>query len=220
MKRKQEETIMRVVRAALLTVAAALWSAPSHGQPGAPSQAEWINAMRQGGYVIVLRHGATPTDQADTDPLHLENVAAQRQLNDQGREQARTMGTAIRKLNIPVSQVHTSAFNRAVETGQLLGFGDVKPSLDFAEGGLVVTPIENNRRSHALRKITATVPPAGTNVIVVTHRPNILDAFGKDWFDVREGEASIFKPDGIGGYKPIARVQADQWSKLAQTSAN
>jgi phosphohistidine phosphatase SixA len=211
---------MRIIRAALLTVAAALWSAPSHSQTGAPSQAEWINAMRQGGYVIVLRHGATPTDQADTDPLHLENVTQQRQLNDQGREQARTMGAAMRKLNIPVSQVHTSAFNRAVETGQLLGFGEAKPSLDFAEGGLVVTPIENNRRAQALRKIAATVPPAGTNVIVVTHRPNILDAFGKDWFDVREGEASIFKPDGIGGYKPIARVRADEWGRLAQAGAN
>ena len=88
-----------------------------------------------------------------------------------------------------MGQVHTSAFNRAVETGQLLGFGGVKPSLDFAEGGLVVTPVENNRRAQALRKIAATVPPAGSNVIVVTHRPNILDAFGKDWFDVREGEA-------------------------------
>jgi broad specificity phosphatase PhoE len=219
MERDKEETIMRILRAALLTIAAVLCSVPSHSQTG-PSQAEWINAMRQGGHVIALRRGATHTDQADTDPLHLENVAQQRQLNDQGREQARAMGSALRKLNIPVSQVHTSAFNRAVETGQLLGFGEVKPSLDFAEGGLVVTPIENNRRAQALRKITATLPPAGTNVIVVTHRPNILDAFGKDWFDVREGEASILKPDGSGGYKLIARVQADEWSKLAQASAN
>ena len=210
---------MRIFATALLTIFATFWSVSSHSQTG-PSQLEWINALRQGGYVIVLRHGATPTDQADTDPLHLENVAQQRQLNDKGREQARTMGAAMRKLNIPVSQVYTSAFIRAVETGQLLGFGEVKPSLNFAEGGLVVTAIENNRRAQALRKMTATVPPAGTNVIVVTHRPNILDAFGKDWFDVREGEASIFKPDGIGGYKLIARVQADEWNKLAQAGAN
>jgi broad specificity phosphatase PhoE len=214
-----EKMMMRILTVSLLTFAIALWSWPSHSQTGSP-QAEWINAMRQGGYVIVLRHGATPTDQADTDPLHLENVAQQRQLNDQGREQARTMGAAIHKLNIPVGQVHTSAFNRAVETGQLLGFGEVKPSLDFAEGGLVVTPVENNRRAQALRKIAATMPPAGSNVIVVTHRPNILDAFGKDWFDVREGEASIFAPDGTGGYKLITRVQADEWNKLAQAGAN
>ena len=197
-----EKMMMRILTVSLLTFAIALWSWPSHSQTGSP-QAEWINAMRQGGYVIVLRHGATPTDQADTDPLHLENVAQQRQLNDQGREQARTMGAAIHKLNIPVGQVHTSAFNRAVETGQLLGFGEVKPSLDFAEGGLVVTPVENNRRAQALRKIAATMPPAGSNVIVVTHRPNILDAFGKDWFHVRQGESSIFSPDGAGGYNLV-----------------
>jgi phosphohistidine phosphatase SixA len=214
-----EKMMMRILTISLLTFAIALWSWPSHSQTGS-SQAEWINAMRQGGYVIVLRHGATPTDQADTDPLHLENVAQQRQLNDQGRQQARTMGAAMRKLDIPVGQVHTSAFNRAVETGQLLGFGEVKPSLDFAEGGLVVTPVENNRRAQALRKIVATVPPAGSNVIVVTHRPNILDAFGKDWFEVREGEASIFAPDGTDGFKLIARVQADEWNKLGQAGAN
>ena len=122
----------------------------------------------------------------------------------------------MRRLKLPVAEVHTSAFHRAVETGQLLGFGDVKPSLDFTEGGLVVTPIENSRRAQALRKFAGTMPPAGFNVILVTHKPNILDAFGKDWFDVREGEASIFSPDGNGGFKLVTRLQADEWSKLAQ----
>jgi hypothetical protein len=49
----------------------------------------------------------------------------------------------------------------------------------------------------------ATMPAAGSDVIVVTHRPNILDAFGKDWFHVREGESSIFSPDGAGGYNLV-----------------
>jgi hypothetical protein len=68
-----------------------------------------------------------------------------------------------------------------------------------------------------MRKVAATVPPAGGNVVIVSHKPNILDAFGKDWFDVREGEASVFKPDG-NGYKLVARVQADEWAKLAQAA--
>ena len=146
-------------------------------------------------------------DQADTDPLNPKNVAQQRQLNDQGRALAASIGKSLKALRIPVGEVHTSLFQRAVDTGALMDFGAVKASVDYTEGGLVVTPIENNRRAGALRKIAATVPPAGTNVIVVTHKPNILDAFGKDWFDVREGEASIFKPDGNGGYKLITRVQ-------------
>jgi phosphohistidine phosphatase SixA len=209
---------MGITRFMFVTIAAAMLLLPATGQSvraqGAQAQAEWINAVRQGGYVIVFRHGATHNDQADTDPLHPENVAQQRQLNDQGRALAKSIGEAMRKLKIPVGQVHTSVFNRAVETGKLLGFGEVTPSLDFTEGGLVVSPNENNRRMAALRKLAATVPPAGSNVVVVTHKPNILDAFGKDWFDVREGEASVLKPEG-GGYKLIVRVPADEWSKLA-----
>ena len=158
-----------------------------------PGMMEAIKAMRGGGHVIVFRHGATHQDQADTDPLNLANVAKQRQLNDQGRALAREIGEAMRKLKIPVGQVHTSKFNRAVETGTLLGFGAVTSSADITEGGQVVSPNENNRRAAAMRKLAATAPPAGTNVVLVSHKPNIMDAFGKDWFDVREGEASVFR---------------------------
>ena len=186
---------------------------------GAYAQTEWINALRQGGYVIVFRHGATHQDQADTDPLNPKNIAQQRQLNDAGRAKAKEIGEAFRKLKIPVGQIQSSAFNRAVETGTLMGLGEVTSTPDLAEGGLVVTPIENNRRAQALRKLAATVPPAGTNIVLITHKPNILDAFGKDWFDVREGEASVFQPGG-GGYKLIVRVPADEWGKLAQAAAN
>jgi phosphohistidine phosphatase SixA len=200
---------------AFFTIAAALWSFPAAGQT-ASTQPEWVKELRGGGYVIVLRHGATHADQADTDPLHPENVAAQRQLNDQGRAAARSMGAALRKLSIPVAQVHSSLFNRAVETGRLLEVGEVKPSVDYAEGGLVVSPIENNRRAEALRRLASTPPPAGSNIVVVTHKPNILDAFGKDFFDVREGEALVFRPEAGGAYKPVVRIKADEWSRLAQ----
>jgi phosphohistidine phosphatase SixA len=180
------------------------------------AQAEWLDDVRRGGYVIVIRHGATFSNQADTDPLNVKNVSAQRQLNDQGRAQAKAMGEYMRKLKIPVGTVVTSMFQRAVDTGTLLGFGDVKSTFDVAEGGLVVSPDENTRRTQALRKLAGTSQPGGSNLVIVTHKPNIVDAFGKDWFDVREGEASIFQPDGQGGYKPVVRVRADEWSSLSK----
>jgi phosphohistidine phosphatase SixA len=206
--------VTRIVRLAWLCASLALSSLPAAAQNTVP-QADWISALRDGGYVIVFRHGATHPDQADTDPLNTDNVAKQRQLNDDGRALAKSIGESLRKLRIPVGQVYTSLFKRAIDTGALMGFGDVKVSADYTEGGLVVTPIENNRRAAALRKAAGTMPPASTNIIVVTHKPNILDAFGKDWFDVREGEASVFKPDGNGGYKTVGRIQAGDWSKLA-----
>jgi phosphohistidine phosphatase SixA len=206
--------VTRIVRLAWLCASLALSSLPAAAQNTVP-QGDWISALRDGGYVIVFRHGATHQDQADTDPLNTDNVAKQRQLNDDGRALAKSIGESLRKLRIPVGQVYTSLFKRAIDTGALMGFGDVKVSADYTEGGLVVTPIENNRRAAALRKAAGTMPPASTNIIVVTHKPNILDAFGKDWFDVREGEASVFKPDN-GGYKTVGRIQAGDWGKLAQ----
>jgi broad specificity phosphatase PhoE len=207
--------MMQHIRIALFTVAATLWSLSADSQTASP-QPEWVNGLRSGGYVFVFRHGATHADQADTDPLHPENVAAQRQLNDQGRALARAIGAAIRKLNIPVAQVHTSVFNRAVETGRLLEVGEVKPSVDYSEGGLVVSPNENDRRAEALRKLASTPPPAGGNIVLVTHKHNILDAFGKDFFDVREGEALVFRPEAGGAYTPVVRIKAEEWSRLAQ----
>jgi phosphohistidine phosphatase SixA len=208
---------MPIVRRILLYTLSGLYSLAAHGQAAAP---EWVDALRQGGHVIVFRHGATYPDQADTDPLNPKNVAQQRQLNDDGRALAKAIGEAMRKLKIPVGEVQTSQFQRAVDTGTLLGFGEVKATADISEGGLVVSPNENNRRTQALRKLAGSPPPAGTNVVIVSHKPNILDAFGKDWFDIREGEASVFKPDGSGGYKLIVRIQASEWSKLAQASSN
>ena len=209
---------MPVIRLALLCALLGFLPAAANSQPAA-SPAQSIDALRQGGHVIVFRHGATYSDQADTDPLDLKNVAKQRQLNDDGRALAKSIGESMRKLRIPVGQVQTSMFQRAIDTGTLLGFGDAKPLLDISEGGLVVTPTENNRRAAAMKKLAATAPPAGTNVILISHKPNIMDAFGKDWFDVREGEASVFKPEG-SGYRVVVRVQAADWGKLAQQPGN
>ena len=170
-------------------------------------------AMKQGGYVIVFRHGATNRDQADTDPLNFDDTAKQRVLSEQGKRVATQVGDAFKKLGIPLGKVYTSKFNRAVETGKLMSGGDVTPTLDVTEGGLVVTPIENDRRAEALKKMAGTVPEAGKNTLIVTHKPNITDAFGKDWFDVKEGEASIFRPDGAGKTVLVARLQAVDWIK-------
>ena len=128
-----------------------------------------------------------------------------RNLNDKGKELARAFGDAIRRAGLPVGEVYTSKFNRAYETAVLAGFQDIEPTIDLTEGGLVVTPDENNRRAAALRKMLAQPPEKGKNNFLITHKPNIIDALGKDWFDVREGEASIFEPKG-GTYQLIARI--------------
>jgi phosphohistidine phosphatase SixA len=194
---------------ASLVVLVGLLVSPAFSQTLPPE--EVLKSLRAGGYVIVVRHGATYADQADTDPLNLDNVAKQRQLNDKGRADARAMGDVFKAAGVPIGKSYSSRFFRAVETARLIGGKEPQATLDVSEGGQVVSPNENNRRAAALRAMVGTVPEAGTNTLIVTHKPNILDAFGRDWFEIREGEASIFKPTGDGKFSLVGRVSIDQW---------
>jgi broad specificity phosphatase PhoE len=207
---------MRAILSALVTLALFAGVAPASAQttqPAADTKA-LAQALREGGHVILVRHGATFSNQADTDPFNLADVSKQRKLNDKGKELAKAFGAAIKAAGVPIGEVCTSQFNRAYETAVLAGFRDIATTADLSEGGLVVSPDENNRRAKALRDMLAKAPATGKNIILITHKPNIVDALGKDWFDVREGEASIFKPEG-GTYRLIARVQMDDWPKIA-----
>jgi phosphohistidine phosphatase SixA len=174
-------------------------------------------ALRAGGLVLVVRHGATFTDRADTDPLNFDNVAAQRNLNDNGKALAKSFGDALRQAGVPIGKVYTSKYNRAYETALIAGFPDIEKTADLTEGGLIVSPNENNRRAEAVRKMLAVAPKDHSNTIIITHQPNIVAALGKDWFDVKEGETSIFRP-ADGGYKLVARIQMNEWPRIATAS--
>ena len=214
---------MRTILSGLLTLAIfACAAAPAVAQidQGSHSTASGGDilrigrVLRAGGYVILVRHGATFSNQADIDPFNLADVTKQRNLNDKGKGLAKAFGESIRGAAVPVGKVFTSQFNRAYETAVLAGFKDIATTVDLSEGGLVVTPDENNRRAQALRAVLAKTPEHGKNDILITHKPNIIDALGKDWFEVKEGEASIFRPEN-GSYRFIARVQMEDWPALA-----
>jgi len=210
---------------ALAPAASAQMGPPARGQmaPAAsvqtPDDAALARALHAGGHVILIRHGATFNDQADTDPLHLDNIAAQRQLNDKGKALAKAFGEALRGAGVPVGKVYSSKFHRAYETAALAGFTDIETTVDLTLGQLVISVDEEGRRAEALRAMLAVPPKPGTNTLLVTHKPNLLEALGKDWWDVREGEASIFRPEN-GKYVLVARVQMADWSRIAKVAAH
>lgn len=183
-----------------------------------PEFAALATELQRGGHVIVVRHGATHANQADLAPLNPEGPGLQRQLNDKGRDAAKAFGAALKTIGVPVGKTYTSRFNRAFETALLAGLADVEKSTDFTETGMVASPNENARRVAALKKLVETPPAAGTTVIVVTHKPNIMETFGKDWFEVREGEATIFRPQPGGGTVLVARVLIEEWPAIASAA--
>jgi phosphohistidine phosphatase SixA len=204
----------------LCVLFASLPAAVVVSQP-APPPADLMDALRLGGYVIVLRHGETNSDVPNADPMSNpgKKPAGERQLNVHGRAQARAIGQALRGLGIPVGLVMTSPLQRAVDTGTLLGFGDVTTTADLAEAGAAVSREENNRRAAALRGLVSLHPPVDTNFVIVTHKPNLIEAFGDSLADIREGEAAVFEPDFTDeGYRLMARFQVSDWDLLVQAS--
>jgi phosphohistidine phosphatase SixA len=214
------DTSMRGIRLVLLGALVALLPAVAISQP-VSAQPEWVGDLRHGGYIIVFRHGATYTDQAKTDPMSNPTTgkaaAGERLLNSEGRAQAKSIGEARHKLAIPVSVVMTSPLQRAVDTGTLLGFGEVTTKPELAEAGSALSAEENKHRADALRQLVSQRPPADKNLVIVTHKPNLIEAFGKDWSGIREGEASVFAPDGTG-YKLVLRIRAEEWGELPQAT--
>jgi phosphohistidine phosphatase SixA len=191
-----------------------LWALPALAET--PTDQALVGILREGGNVIVLRHGATHSDQVDAKPFDPTDVVHQRQLNDQGRATAKAMGEALNGLQVAVSEIRSSQYNRAVETATLLDLGEVSATAALNEGGTTAMAQGNADKGAVLRQLAATLPDTGTNVILVTHKPNIVGAFGKDWSDVSEGEATIVRPDSEGGFIVIARVLATDWARLAQ----
>ena len=71
-----------------------------------------VQSLRAGGYNIVVRHGATFSNQADIDPFSFDNIAKQRNLNDKGKELAKAFGDSIRGPVCPSGSLHEQVQSR------------------------------------------------------------------------------------------------------------
>lgn len=180
-----------------------------------------IPELKKGGYVIVIRHTATDDSQKDVYPFRFDDMKAQRQLSDKGRDAARALGAALKELGIPLGEVYTSKLNRAIETGKLIGGKDVTSKDELTDSGAGSTSSmanpdgKNEKAGKAVRDLLA--PPAGAaNSLYVTHKTNITDAFGKAYADVGEGEALIVRVSGTGP-SVTARVKAAEWTSAPRS---
>lgn len=169
-----------------------------------------VAELQKGGYVIFFRHARTDSSQTDQDTRNLENCTTQRNLSEEGREQARAIGEAFRALRIPLEEVLSSPYCRTRETAQL-AFGKAQSTL------ALLSPLADNSDREArvadLRKLLSTPPKPGSNTMLVAHQLNLSNATG---VALAEGEAAIYRPDGKGGFSLVARVTSEAWQALTQ----
>ena len=190
-------------------------------RPAAADTAQLIASLKQGGYVLIFRHTATDDSQKDVYPFKFDDMSAQRQLSEKGRDMARQIGAAIQELAIPIGDVFTSRLNRAVEAGKLISGREVKPvdaltdSSNASASGMANPAGANTKAGQAMRRLVDTPPKSGTNTVLVTHKTNFADAFGKDAGDVQEGEAFVYQAKGSGAAILAGRIKLADWTMKA-----
>ena len=176
-----------------------------------PGGRDLVARLREGGHVIFIRHAATEATQDDPRP-DLADPSTQRNLSDAGREQARQLGRAIRRLRVPVGTVLASPYARTRETAELaFGRDRVRVTRDLLNEAFPGT--DDEELAGRLRRLFATRPPAGQNTVLVSHGFNLQGATG---LSVGEGESAVFSPGDAGRSSLVARITVEEWQTLAQ----
>ena len=167
-----------------------------------------LAALRQGGYVLFLRHASTDFSQDDSRMTSFEDCATQRNLTDKGRAEARALGEHVKRLKIPIGEVLASPFCRTMETARLV-FG--RATATPAVRGGSAQP-DSPAYYAPLRELLATAVPHGTNVAIASHGNPFRAVVGGAY--LAEGEAAVIEPRGAEGFRVVARVRKDEWKDL------
>ena len=87
-----------MLRRSFLGMLALLGASPA-GAADTDGAALW-RRLREGGYVVLMRHAATVPGVGDPENFKLGACATQRNLSDRGREDARRIGAALSLIHI------------------------------------------------------------------------------------------------------------------------
>ena len=172
---------------------------------------EVVDRLGGGGYVVFLRHAATDHSQQDRLGAPLTDCSGQRNLNDAGRAQARSIGESWQALELPLGDVLASGYCRTRETAELaFGRATIVPTLTGIPAEMAGT---YTGRVRALRRMLGAKPPRGKNTVIVGHIANLEAA---TQVEIEEGDAAVFEPLGESRYRLLARLPAAAWPQLVE----
>ncbi|HEX6828188.1 MAG TPA: histidine phosphatase family protein [Burkholderiales bacterium] len=170
--------------------------------PAGATEPLW-QALRAGGHVVLIRHATTEPGTGDPSGFRLDDCATQRNLSQQGREEARRIGEVMRSREIPVGEVLSSQWCRCLETARL-AFGRVEswPALNSNFNDATHPAAEKNREVRA----RLSERPRSGNLVLVTHNFNIRDLTGEI---AAQGELVVVAPLGAGNFRVLGKLRPD-----------
>lgn len=176
------------------------------GSPAFSAEADIWPALKQGGYVILMRHGAVDNLSRSTSPdADFEGCEGQYNLTDEGREQVKQLGNVLRKRKIPIGGVLASPMCRTRDSARI-AFGAFKawPLLEpLPEADLD----DRQQRIDAISRVIAD-HKGRENLVLISHQPNI-DALTLEV--VEPATLVVVKPDGKEGFKVIRKLPPNEW---------
>ena len=172
-------------------------SSPAH----AAIDAAAIALMRQGGAVLALRHALAPGTY-DPPGFTLGQCSTQRNLSDEGRAQARQIGTRFKALGLQAARVRSSPWCRCVDTAELaFGAVDRWTALGSPRGfGEATNDDHLSQMRKALAEVTA---QPGRLEVWVTHNFVLSALAGAS---ASSGEGVLLRSDAQGQVQVLARV--------------
>jgi hypothetical protein len=172
-------------------------------------------ALRHGGYVVLMRHAHSPdTPPAKPSPGDPDH---ERELDATGQSTASAMGAAIRALHIRVGEVWSSPTYRALQTIRLAGLPKPRTEQALGDHGQSMQAA-TGEQSAWLRGKLAQAPRKGADTFIVTQAPNIVGALGTAASGLTDGEALVFRPRSAAGSQLVGRIRIEDWPSLAARS--
>ena len=158
--------------------------------------------MQNGGAVLLLRHAYAPGT-GDPEGFRLDDCATQRNLDDAGREQARSIGAWLRARGIGRARVYSSEWCRCLETAELLGLGPVTPLP--ALNSFFERRADRGPNLAALAAFLKDQPQTGEPIVLVTHQVTVTALSG---IFPASGEAVLMRrsDQDRGRLKPLGRL--------------
>ena len=174
----------------------ALLSLPS---PALADEALW-SLLKKGGQVVLMRHAVTTPGVGDPPGFRLDDCSTQRNLADEGRQDARRVGAAFRARGIVVEGVYSSPWCRCVETANL-AFG--KSEISAALSNLFTHPENRERQVREMRELISARGPQ--NRVLVSHGSTILALTG---VSLGTAEILVVTPQSDGRFVVNGRFSA------------
>ena len=170
----------------------------------AKSLAVWdtLQGTNPKGYVLLMRHALAP-GVGDPKNFRVGDCSTQRNLNDEGRQDAREIGQWLKRREVRIFRVESSRWCRAKETAELLGVGRVRlnKNLDslFQDDDALKDPQTANIR----KRIVSHRNTSGL-LVFVGHFVNFSAAVG---VGLESGEGVLVRANAQGqikvmGYSP------------------